>query len=85
MNRGDSRLRSLSYHRQRFVETVHWNLKRADFLNELYYQGCKTFLILYNTRVVQRFIAHFLTNPDYLHDILGSFFIANTSPTPPVR
>ena len=32
MNRGDSRLRSLSYHRQRFVETVHWNLKRAALL-----------------------------------------------------
>ena len=36
MNRGDSRLRSLSYHRQRFVETVHWNLKRAEYIEVFY-------------------------------------------------
>jgi hypothetical protein len=30
MNRGDSGLGLPSYHRQRFAETVNWNLKRAE-------------------------------------------------------
>jgi hypothetical protein len=34
MNRGDSELCLPSYHRQRFAETVNWNLKRANFTSK---------------------------------------------------